>query len=181
MDTGYRRIRESSGEKKKRLGHYFWHCLSDHRVSIALSLNTTTNYLQILQLFRTHTWSDQLDYATLRVPVKTWRMLRIICFSEKFWWCCSYSSGFHSSHQAWKFSVAWLLRVGTWESVAVPTLPYRHFSLAWQCVAGLPGVGYCVAHKHCLLIGAWLLSKMKRLLSSILRLPLRRHQTEKVH
>ncbi|GAA6064923.1 R-spondin-2 [Tachysurus ichikawai] len=62
--------------------------------------------------------------------------------------------GFHSSHQAWKFSVAWLLRVGAWESVAVPTLPYRHFSLLWQCVAGLPGVGYCVAHKHCLLIGA---------------------------
>lgn len=99
------------------------------------------------------------------------KMLVIVCFSEMFWWWCSYCTGFHSS-QAWKFSVAWLLRVGAWESVAVPTLPYRHFSLLWQCVAGIPGVGYCVAHKHSLLIGAWLLSKMKRLLSSILRLPL---------
>lgn len=111
-------------------------------------------------------------YAVLGVPVKTCKTLIIICFSETFWWWCSSSTGFHNSHQAWKFSVAWLLRVGAWESVAVPTLPYRHFSLLWQCVAGLPGVGYCVAHKHCLLIDAWLLLKMKRLLSSILRLPL---------
>lgn len=51
------------GEKKPNnmKVHYFWHCLSDHPASIALSLNTTTNYLQILQIFRLYTWSDQPD------------------------------------------------------------------------------------------------------------------------
>lgn len=133
--------------------YYFWLCLLNCPVSIALSLNTTTNY-------RFYRYSDfTLDltnwiYATLRGPGKTWKKLLIICFSETFWWWCSYPTGFRSSHEACKFSVAWLLRDGAWESVAVPTLPYRHFSLLWQCVAGLPGVGYCVAHKHCLLIGS---------------------------